>query len=192
MERERKRRGPQPRGEFEDKRRTLTTRITDITRQRLEAASRTNGRSLSQEIEWRLERSFEQQGALREAMDLWCGRKLAGLLLLLGHVMRMAGANARTLPTDGMPAYGWDWFSNAYAYDQAVRAAKCAFERYRPDGDPSILPNGEQAVGWSGRGEALTDAVLDAIAAAKDQFELEGEVRARLGVPRPTATRSQQ
>lgn len=53
-----RRRGPKPQGPFEDKRRTLSTRITEETRSRLDDAARVSGRSLSQEIEFRLEQSF--------------------------------------------------------------------------------------------------------------------------------------
>ena len=60
--------GPKPRGPFADKRRTLTTRITDRTRQRLEDAAAATDRSLSQEIELRLERSFERGDVALETL----------------------------------------------------------------------------------------------------------------------------
>jgi TraY domain len=50
--------GPKPRGPFKDKRRTITTRITEEIRAKLEAACAASGRSLSQEIELRLEIAF--------------------------------------------------------------------------------------------------------------------------------------
>ncbi len=50
--------GKKPQGPFADKSRTMTTRITEGTRERLEQAARASGRSLSQEIERRLDRSF--------------------------------------------------------------------------------------------------------------------------------------
>ena len=50
--------GPRPRGPYADKRKTLTTRITTKTRERLDAAAKATDRSLSQEIEFRLEQSF--------------------------------------------------------------------------------------------------------------------------------------
>ena len=65
------RRGPRPRGPFADKRKTLTTRITNKTRENLDAAAKATDRSLSQEIEFRLERSFLQDDAdnrVREAV----------------------------------------------------------------------------------------------------------------------------
>ncbi len=55
--------GPKPRGPFEGKRKTLTTRITEETRERLEQAAESTGRSLSQEIELRLERAFLEEHA---------------------------------------------------------------------------------------------------------------------------------
>ena len=70
--------GPRPRGPFEDKRKTLTTRITDRTRKRLDKAAQATGRSLSQEIEFRLEQSFEGDEALG-------GRQLRALFGLLGN-----------------------------------------------------------------------------------------------------------
>lgn len=59
-----KKRGPRPQGPYADKRKTLTTRITGEMRNRLETAANDSGRSLSQEIESRLEQSFVLQGAL--------------------------------------------------------------------------------------------------------------------------------
>ena len=59
----RKRTGPAPRGPFEGKRKTITTRITERNRLRLEEAAEGSDRSLSQEIEIRLDRSFTQDDA---------------------------------------------------------------------------------------------------------------------------------
>ena len=56
-------RGPRPRGPYEHKRKTLTTRITEDTRKRLEQEADARGRSLSQEIELRLDRSFTDYDA---------------------------------------------------------------------------------------------------------------------------------
>ena len=56
--------GSKPRGPYERKRRTLTTRITEETRQGLEAAASDSDRSLSQEIEFRLDRSIHVDDVL--------------------------------------------------------------------------------------------------------------------------------
>ncbi len=60
----RKRPGRPPRGEYVDKRKTLSTRITSDLRDRLDKSADESGRSLSQEIEFRLEQSFRDQEAL--------------------------------------------------------------------------------------------------------------------------------
>ena len=60
----RKRPGRPPRGEYVDKRKTLSTRITSELRDRLDKSADESGRSLSQEIEFRLEQSFRDEKAL--------------------------------------------------------------------------------------------------------------------------------
>jgi hypothetical protein len=87
-----RRRGPKPKGPYEDKRRTLTTRITDHTRARLEQEAARSGRSLAQEIELRIELSLESQGALDQAFDLAYGSR-AGLIRFLGLVIRHGGGS---------------------------------------------------------------------------------------------------
>jgi hypothetical protein len=77
--------GPKPRGPFEDKRKTLTTRITEETRAMLEAGAAASGRSLSQEIELQLER------ALAGEKDLG-GPRIAALLRSLVNTICLSGA----------------------------------------------------------------------------------------------------
>ncbi len=60
----RKRPGRPPQGEYVDKRKTLSTRITSGLRDRLDKSADESGRSLSQEIEFRLEQSFRDEKAL--------------------------------------------------------------------------------------------------------------------------------
>ncbi len=60
----RKRPGRPPRGEYVDKRKTLSTRITSELRDRLDKSADESGRSLSQEIEFRLDQSFRDEKAL--------------------------------------------------------------------------------------------------------------------------------
>ena len=66
----RRRPGPKPRGPFQNKRLTLTTRITEDLRKKLEAAAEDSGRSLSQEIELRLIESFTAAESLATAERL--------------------------------------------------------------------------------------------------------------------------
>ena len=85
MSSEPRRRGPKPKGPFEDKRKTLTTRITEQMRIALEGAANDSGRSLSQEIELRLERSFEPGRSLEKQLEERYGRHGALLLALIGR-----------------------------------------------------------------------------------------------------------
>src|SRR5437868_12650617 len=63
-------------------------------KERLEAAASRNGRSLSTEAQIRLERSFEKQSLLSEALELAYGPRLAGVLFLLGELMAEVGTSA--------------------------------------------------------------------------------------------------
>jgi len=58
--RPRKKPGAKSKGPYEQKIRTLTTRITEGTRKKLKKAATMSGRSLSQEIELRLNKSLDQ------------------------------------------------------------------------------------------------------------------------------------
>lgn len=69
--------GPKPRGPFEDRRKTFTTRITEKTKAGLVEAARGADRSLSQEIELRLEQSLEQD-------EVFGGRQFRAMFQLFG------------------------------------------------------------------------------------------------------------
>ena len=62
-------RGPKPRGEFEGKTETFTTRITPKMREALETEARRHGRSISQEVERRLHDSFDNSDMSRPERD---------------------------------------------------------------------------------------------------------------------------
>ena len=76
--------GRPPKGPYEDKRKTLSTRITSNLRTRLEEAAEETGRSLSQEIEFRLEQSFKDDEAVHEALG---GKHVYALMRLLGSAV---------------------------------------------------------------------------------------------------------
>ena len=90
----RRRPGPKPRGPFQNKRLTLTTRITEDLRKKLEAAAADSGRSLSQEIELRLQASLTGDQTLADALG---GKRAAALLLALAAEARLWGDGERWL-----------------------------------------------------------------------------------------------
>src|SRR5262245_43088405 len=69
----------------------LGVRVTPEAKRRLEKAAAEFGRSISQEAELRLERSFDRDDLLNEVLSLAYGRQVAGILMLLGSVLPRAG-----------------------------------------------------------------------------------------------------
>ena len=122
-----------PRQEAEPgERAQLSFRVTAELKGRSDAAADQSGRSQSQEAEFRLERSFDHQDLLSEALTLAYGRKLAGIIMALGFVM------------DGA-ARGWDFRSNASSrdwtdepelFELAIEAACTLLNAARPKGTP--------------------------------------------------------
>ena len=98
-----------------DRRKTTSTRITPETRGRLEEAAAESGRSLAQEIEFRLERSFEGDEALG-------GRQFRALFGLFGNAAALIEQQT-----------GKAYFEDYYTY-VAVRAA---WQRLIAGFDPS-------------------------------------------------------
>ena len=62
----------------EEVRKNVGFRITPSLRKMLENAASKNGRSLSQEMEFRLEMTFRSDGVVREALTLAYGPEVAG------------------------------------------------------------------------------------------------------------------
>lgn len=162
MTKENKRqRGRPPLEPGQAKRGAFNTRLRDAVKERLENKARAAGRSLSEEIEHRLERSLAVEDDARDALDMAYGRRLAGLLMLVGRVMGQVGTVRRLLSTehaDRAPRTGW--LSDPWAFDEAVIAAGAIFEAYRPPGDPAQLATGETAQGWRGSGARSAEMVL--------------------------------
>src|SRR5215208_346894 len=63
-------------------------------KERLEVAAARSGRSLSTEAQIRLEKSFDQQDILSQALELAYGSRLAGLFLLLLDQISTVGSLA--------------------------------------------------------------------------------------------------
>jgi hypothetical protein len=121
------------------KRHPLNMRTTRETRERLEAAASANGRSLAQEVEARLERSFAQDQRLE---DVFGSADLFGLLRAVGTAMDAAGKSAGFMATRS-PEGARGWIDHPYAYDQAVQAAVRVLEALRPHGEiepPDVRP----------------------------------------------------
>jgi hypothetical protein len=86
-----------------------------------------SGRSQSQEVEFRLERSFERQDLLQDVLTIAFGRQLGGLLLSLGITMQIAASIAGR-----DPRHFDDWALNVEAYSAANQAARWLLDLWQP------------------------------------------------------------
>jgi hypothetical protein len=109
------------------KRNNLTMRLRDDTKAILERAATANQRSLSEEIESRVERSVDRGGLLGEVFDLtYRDPQLIGLLLTMGESMRDTLTASRAD----------DWINDPNAFAEVAIAAQQTIEAYRPVGQP--------------------------------------------------------
>jgi hypothetical protein len=91
-----------------------------------------------QEAEARLERSFRDEQLLPQLLEAVFDPNAAGMLLLLGRIMRDAGSHAASAARYSMQdANGW--INNPYAFDQVARGIARALEAVRPAG-PIVSP----------------------------------------------------
>jgi predicted transcriptional regulator len=128
--------GPQKRELKPGERVALSLRMTPGLKRRLDAAADANGRSQSQEAEFRLEQSFDRQELLADALTTAYGSKeVAGLVMLIGDALQNAGSGQyalfRSWPevlTEGRGA----WMANSEAYAQATDAVHRILEALRP------------------------------------------------------------
>jgi hypothetical protein len=119
-----KRPGRPPLPVGEGKRHALGIRTTAALKAQIEAAAQLSGRSLAQEIEYRLERSFAD-----DLQDSLLGRQAAAFLRLIDRSLRHAPGACGLSATD-------DWLNNPDAYDIAVRELGHVAEPLRPPGQP--------------------------------------------------------
>jgi hypothetical protein len=113
------------RGQGEDRRVPMSLRISPAMRDQLVAAAQMTGRSLTQEIELRLEQSFRSGSFVRESLELAFGPFATELMLLLGRKMRSA-AEVTNLSIES------DWPSDPSAYEYARASAEAIFEWLKP------------------------------------------------------------
>jgi hypothetical protein len=118
-------RGPAPKGEFAGQSAVLSTRIRPDTRRHLEAASKASGRSLSQEIEFRLRRTFIEDERIADAFGSRANFIMARLIALALE----SSVNTDALMTDEpLP----DWRNDPVRFDMSMRTVMALLEAYKP------------------------------------------------------------
>jgi hypothetical protein len=133
-------RGPQPKGEYGGKiARTavLSTRLQPDTRGRLVAATEASGRSLSQELEHRLRRTFIEDDKI---VDFYGSQPNAAVLKLLGAVIQATGTSWLAKTADGwVPDTHKDpgeWLRDPKLFDQVLTAIVHTLSWFKPGGGP--------------------------------------------------------
>lgn len=115
--------GAPARGEYIDRTRTLTTRITGDLRDALDVAAAQSGRSLGQEVERRLRRSFDEDQRIIETLG---GRENYAILRLISCVL---------------DSHGGDWRVDEANFDYIIAAAVLVLRLFGPrDTRPEIIP----------------------------------------------------
>ena len=106
---------------------------------------------MNNEIVGKLDRSYERRRLLPEAMESAYGRQLAGLLMVIGRVMRDAGGYAGFMSTPSRSRYN-DWPEDPFAYDVAAKAVAAVIEAFRSNRKiemPELAHSFAQATGVS-------------------------------------------
>jgi hypothetical protein len=138
---EKRKRGRPPGGEYADKSEVVHFRIRADTKALLEKAARTNGRTMSQECEYRLLRGLEDFGdePTTALMKIWATAIRAS--------RNLQDAKAR-------------WWSDPYLYEQAAKSFAVLFQSLRPPG--ALPPTVEEILdlGGSRQGEISIGFIL--------------------------------
>ncbi len=109
-------------------------RLPDALRTRLDQAAETSEQSLNSEIVKRLEASFSGGDSAPGE-----GGPDSDLLRALARAMQTAGGSAKRLQDGSADPTGW--VNNAYAYEQATKAAIRLLELLRPAGAVELPAN---------------------------------------------------
>jgi hypothetical protein len=178
-------RGRPPAPELERRGENLTLRVRAETKAALERHAAQTGRSLSSEAEAWLREGLLSEGLIDQALDLAFGHQTAGIILLLGRVIRHIASTGDSTTLHAIDE-GKSWLSSPYLFDQVVQALETVMERLRPDGEIERSPWGAGDLATVARdalGVATGDMLLGAVANVGLSADLIGwgaQIRARL------------
>jgi hypothetical protein len=113
--------GPTPRGEYVGKSSVFSTRIRPDLRQKLEQGAKKSGRSLSQEVEHRLRRTFVQD---QDISEMFGDRRTFLLMKMMAAAIQFKGGNRPP----------GEWLENREDFEIAIAAALLVLEAVRPRG----------------------------------------------------------
>lgn len=133
-------RGPAPRGEFVGKTTVFSTRIRPDTRAALKQSAERSGRSLSQEIEYRLRRSFSED---EKIADVFGTRRNYALMRVIASLMEI----------------NTEWADDPVTFNELVQSINSFLQSMRPSGGATEHPFGLPS-GWEGE-DLAARAVLE-------------------------------
>lgn len=136
---------------------SVNLRIPSELKRRLTEASELSERNLSQEVEYRLTRSFDRADILSEAISLAYGPKVGGLLMLLGQTALVVGRGAGSQHSVDLSQ---DFFDDPQVYEEMRWAMETVLAATAPNASDE-LPQ-DVAVAW----RAKTALLIDLMAAA--------------------------
>jgi hypothetical protein len=146
-------RGPKPRGEYGAKggrTAVLSTRLQRDSRVRLVAAAKSNGRSLSQELEHRLRRTFTEDD---KSIEWYGSEQTAAVVKLIGATIQSAAARVSKSGKH-------DWLKEQWLFDDIMAAIAHVLLWFRPGGDI-----GRRSIAL-GSGTNKADELMDQIRSA--------------------------
>jgi hypothetical protein len=112
-------RGPRPKGEYAGKSSVFSTRIRPDLRKSLERAAKTSGRSLSQEVEHRLRRSFVEDDKIADAFG---DRRTYRLMRMMSDAIHLSQKDQNDET----------WLDNPFRFHVALAAMRSVVEAIEP------------------------------------------------------------
>lgn len=146
-------RGPQPKGEYGRKigrTAVFSTRLQPDSRARLVLAAKSSGRSLSQELEHRLRRTFTEDDAV---VEFYGNEQTAAVVKLIGATIQSAAARVSRRGKH-------NWLEEQWLFDDVMAAVRHVLLWFRPGGD-----SGLREITF-GSGTAQADQLIDEIRTA--------------------------
>jgi hypothetical protein len=122
-----------------------TFRVRPQLDEQLADAAGSSGRSVSEEIELRLEQSFTKQQSMLEALDLIFGRENAALAMVIAEIGKNINWSAAllALARKNEPKQAC-WFNDLFLFNEFSSTVSLLLEAMRPPGDlivPDMFPS---------------------------------------------------
>jgi hypothetical protein len=152
--------GPRPKGEYAGKSSVFSTRIRPDLRKSLERAAKASGRSLSQEVEHRLRRSFVEDDKIADAFG---DRRTYRLMRLMSDAIHLSRQDQNDE----------NWLDDPFRFRVALAAMRRVIEAVEPH-TPSLgeVEDAEFETMTDALGEATAGALWFGVNQAKDTIEL--------------------